>query len=417
MAAGAVSQPLPLEGLRVLDVTHIVAGPFCSMILADMGAEVIKIERPGSGERGRGNGPFIEGPDGQRVSSRYLGLNRNKKSVSLDLRDPRCKAAFQRMAAESDVLLDNWGPGALRRLGLGYDSLTEVNPRIIYVSLTGYGDPDGPAPGPYSNWPANNPCVQGMGGWMAVTGGPPDQFRDQGPQMVGDNIGDSVPGVWTALAIMMALESRHRTGSGQYVDMAMYDCMVAHMTSTFPFYQATGQVAGRERSNMLSAQLALEAKDGYVVLAGAGGAEKWEALWRLIGREDLIEDRRFLGEGISGEFYLSQFVPAIEEWSRQLPKAEVTHRLIEIGYSMGMVQDQADLDQCPHLEARGMLVNGGNDMGGVFRTINTPIKLAGSPGNPNRQPPLLGEHNAELLCSIGGLSPAELEDLEGEGLV
>ena len=404
--------PLPLEGLRVLDVTHIVAGPFCSMILADMGAEVIKIERPGVGERGRGNGPFIDGPDGQRVSSRYLGLNRNKKSVTIDLRDQRCKDTFERMVAESDVLLDNWGPGALRRLGLGYERLREINPRIIYASLTGYGDPDGPSPGPYSHWPANNPCVQGMGGWMTVTGSP-----GGGPQMVGDNIGDSVPGVWTALGIMMALESRHRTGQGQYIDMAMYDCMVAHMTSTMPFYQATGQVAGRERGNMLSAQLALRAKDGYVVLAGAGGAEKWKDLWRLIGREDLIEDPRYLGEGISGEFYMNHFVPAIEEWTMERPKSEVTRSLIEIGYSMGMVQDQADLDACPHLEARGMFINGGNDMGGIFRTVNTPIHLAGTPGAPNRQPPLLGEHNAEILCGIGGLTPEELAELAGEGKV
>ena len=312
MTAQPETAPPPLDGLRVLDVTHIVAGPFCSMILADMGAEVIKIERPGVGERGRANGPFIDGPDGQRVSSRYLGLNRNKKSVTLDLRDPRCQQAFERIAAQSDVLLDNWGPGALRRLGLGYDRLQEINPRLIYANLTGYGDPEGPAHGPYSHWTANNPCVQGMGGWMTVTGAPPTEAGDPGPQMVGDNIGDSVPGVWTALAIMLALESRRQTGRGQYLDMAMYDCMVAHMTSTMPYYQATGQVAGRERGNMLSAQLCLRAKDGHVVLAGAGGPEKWQALWRLIGREDLTADPRYLGIDVSGEFYLSHFVPAIE---------------------------------------------------------------------------------------------------------
>ena len=412
MTAGPETIPLPLDGLRVLDVTHIVAGPFCSMILADMGAEVIKIERPGMGERGRSNGPFIDGPADKQVSARYLGLNRNKKSVSVDLRDPLCKQAFERMVAESDVLLDNWGPGALRRLGLGYDRLSEINPRLVYASLTGYGDPEGPAPGPYSDWPANNPCVQGMGGWMTVTGTP-----DGGPQMVGDNIGDSVPGVWTALAIMFALESRHRTGRGQYLDMAMYDCMVAHMTSTMPFFQATGEVAGRERGNMLSAQLCLKANDGYVVLAGAGGAEKWKDLWRLIGRDDLIKDPRYLGEGISGEFYMTYFVPAIEEWTSVRPKAEVTQRLIEIGYSMGMVQDQADLDSCPHLDARGMFINGGNDMGGIFRTVNTPIHLAGTPGTPNLQPPLLGEHNAEILCGIGGLTQAELTELAVEGKV
>ena len=412
MITGPKAASLPLEGIRVMDVTHIVAGPFCSMILADMGAEVIKIERPGVGERGRGNGPFIHNEAGESISARYLGLNRNKKSVALDLRDPRCKAAFERMVKESDILLDNWGPGALRRLGLGYDVLKQLNPALIYTSLTGYGDPEGPAPGPYSNWPANNPCVQGMGGWMAVTGEP-----GGGPQMVGDNIGDSVPGVWTALGIMMALEKRHRTGEGAFVDMSMYDCMTAHTTSTMPFYQATGTPAGRERGNMLSAQLALMAKDGWVVLAGAGGPEKWKDLWRLMDREDLIEDERYLGVGVSGDFYLNSFVPALEGWTMERTKAEVTSQLIEIGYSMGIVQDTADLDKCPHLEARGMFVNGGDNLGGIFRTVNTPIKFADGAETPNIAPPLLGANNEEILCSIGGVSREELDSMQSDGVI
>ena len=412
MITGPKAASLPLEGIRVMDVTHIVAGPFCSMILADMGAEVIKIERPGVGERGRGNGPFIHNEAGESISARYLGLNRNKKSVALDLRDPRCKTAFERMVKESDILLDNWGPGALRRLGLGYDVLKQLNPALIYTSLTGYGDPEGPAPGPYSNWPANNPCVQGMGGWMAVTGEP-----GGGPQMVGDNIGDSVPGVWTALGIMMALEKRHRTGEGAFVDMSMYDCMTAHTTSTMPFYQATGTPAGRERGNMLSAQLALMAKDGWVVLAGAGGPEKWKDLWRLMDREDLIEDERYLGVGVSGDFYLNSFVPALEGWTIERTKAEVTSQLIEIGYSMGIVQDTADLDKCPHLEARGMFVNGGDNLGGIFRTVNTPIKFADGAETPNIAPPLLGANNEEILCSIGGVSREELDLMQSDGVI
>ena len=412
MTTGPSTPLLPLEGIRIMDVTHIVAGPFCSMILGDMGAEVIKIERPGDGERGRGNGPFIDGPDGGRVSARYLGLNRNKKSITLDLRDPRCKAAFERMVKESDILLDNWGPGALGRLGLGYDVLKELNPKLIYCSITGYGDPDGPAPGPYSNWPANNPCVQGMGGWMAVTGEP-----GGAPQMVGDNIGDSVPGVWSALGVMMALEARHRTGEGAFVDMAMYDCMATHMTSTMPFYQATGTIAGRERSNMLSAQLALKVKDGYVVLAGAGGPEKWKTLWRFMDREDLIDDDRFLGIGVSGDFYMNNFVPELEAWTSSRTKEEVAEQLTGIGYSMGIVQDQKDLDECPHLEARGMFVNGGDNLGGIFRTVNTPIKFAGGPDNPNIEPPFLGANNDEILRSIGGVSAEELEQMQTDGVI
>ena len=277
--------PLPLEGLRVLDVTHIVAGPFCSMILADMGAEVIKIERPKVGDRSRINTPFRDGTDGQQVSVRFLGVNRNKKSVTLDLRDPRCKSAFESMVKECDILLDNWGPGALRRLGLGYDSLSELNPGLIYASITGYGDTD-ELRGPYSDWPANNPCVQGMGGWMEITGAPGGP-----PQMVGDNIGDTVPGVWTALGILMALETRHKTGKGQHVDMAMYDCMVAHTTSSMPLYQVSGQTSGRARENMFSAQLVLKAKDGYAVLAGANIPDQSLVTGRVLPLTDEHRER------------------------------------------------------------------------------------------------------------------------------
>jgi CoA:oxalate CoA-transferase len=215
--------PLPLKGIRVLDATHIVAGPFCSLILADMGAEVIKIERPRSGDLVRARGPFLEASDGRKVSSRYLGINRNKKSVTLDLRNPKCKEAFQNLVRQSDVLIDNWGPGAFQRLGLGYESLREVNPGLTYASITGYGDSDG-LRGPYSTWPANNLSIQGMAGWMEVTGEP-----DGPPQSVGDNVGDSIPGVWTALGIVLALETRRQTGQGQLVDMAMYEVMVSHI--------------------------------------------------------------------------------------------------------------------------------------------------------------------------------------------
>ena len=405
-------QPLPLEGLRVLDATHIVAGPYCSTILADMGAEVIKIERPGAGDQARRNVPFVAGPDGSQVSARYLGVNRNKKSISLDLRDPVAKRAFENMLRVSDVLLDNWGPGAMGRLGYPYERLREINPGLVYASITGYGDSDG-LRGPYSNWPANNPCVQGMGGWMEITGAP-----DGPPQMVGDNIGDSVPGVWTALGIMMALETRRKTGRGQHVDMAMYDCMVAHTTSTTPFYQATGQVTTRARENMITAQLALKASDGYAVLAGSGGGGgKWEGLWRLVGREELIEDQRYLGIGVSGEFYFNHIVPAIEEWSQNVPKLEIAQKLIELGFSMGVVQDAADIDQCPHLAARKMFVESGDSLGGPFRTVNNPIRLTESPDTAAAAPPLLGEHNEEVLCAIGGVTPEELEELREERIV
>ncbi|HLF04087.1 MAG TPA: CoA transferase [Dehalococcoidia bacterium] len=404
-------QPLPLHGLRVLDATHIVAGPFCSMILADMGAEVIKVERPKTGDRARHNHPFVKGASGHKVSARYLGVNRNKKSITLDLRDQRGQRAFENLVRVSDVLLDNWGPGAMARLGYGYHRLREINPGLVYATITGFGDSEG-LRGPYSQWPANNPCVQAMGGWMEITGAP-----DGPPQMVGDNIGDSVPGVWTALGVMMALEGRRKTGLGQHVDMAMYDCMVAHTTSSMPHYQATGEVTSRARENMFTAQLAVKAKDGYAVLAGAGTADKWAALWRHIGREDLVSDSRYLGQGVTGEFYFNHVVPAIEEWSQHQAKLDIAQQLIKLGFSMGVVQNTADIDHCPHLAARKMFVEVGDGVGGTFRAANTPIRLTECPDTPTRTPPSLGEHNREILCGIGGLTPEELAQMERDGVV
>ena len=295
--------PLPLEGVRVLDATHIVAGPFCTLILADMGAEVIKIERPGVGEIARGRTPFVSDGDGNRISSRFLGINRNKKSVSIDLRNPRCKQAFEKLVAASDVLVDNWGSGAFRRLGLGYDRLSEINPGLIYASITGYGDSEG-LTGPYSNWPANNMAIQAMSGWMEMTGDPGGP-----PQAVGDNIGDSIPGLWAALSIVLALETRRKTGRGQHIDVAMYECMVSHIESNMNHYHATGEAPMRSHDRMATAGVTFRASDGYVVLAGARTEQRLRSLWQTVGREDLAQDPRFLG-GELGRGFLPQRIRA-----------------------------------------------------------------------------------------------------------
>ena len=404
--------PLPLEGIRVLAATHIVAGPFCSLILADMGAEVIKIERPRTGDLARGRGPFIGDAESGQISSRFLGVNRNKKSVTLDLRNATCKAAFESLIANSDVLLDNWGPGAFRRLGLGYERLREINPRLIYAEITGYGDGEG-ARGPYSDWPANNLAIQAMSGWMDLTGAPGGT-----PQAVGDNMGDSVPGVWAALGIVLALETRRQTGAGQHVDVAMYECMASHVISNMNAYQATGATPGRTRQASLSPGLALKASDGYVVMAGVRSPQRLAGLWELIERTDLPEtDERYLQQFPDADFVFDEMIPAIEEWSSQRPKWEVAGRLTELGFSMGVAQSVADLADCPQLEARSMYVDTGDTLGGTFRSLATPIQLTACRPSDTGTPPQLGEHNAEVLCTLGGLTPDELAGLEAEGAV
>ena len=455
---------LPLVGVRVLDASHIVAGPFCSLILADMGAEVIKIERPGAGELARGRGPFVSGVDGGRVSSRFLGVNRNKKSVSIDLRHPRCKRAFEEMVGASDVLVDNWGAGAFRRLGLGYERLREINPGLVYASITGYGDGTGRGGdgvglaghgdgsgragddvglaghgdgsgrggdgvgragygdgaerdgdgarlgGPYSGWPANNMAIQAMAGWMELTGDPAGP-----PQAVGDNVGDSIPGLWAALSIVLALETRRQTGRGQFIDVAMYECLVAHIESNLNHYHATGVAPGRSHDRMATAGVTFRARDGYVVLAGARSAERLRALWQTIGRPDLAEDPRFLGGETGGDFFVREFVPAIEEWSVSRGKLEVAEALVSLGFSMGMAQTMEELAGCPHLTGRGMFVETGDTLGGRFRAARTPVRLTGCVEPSAGTPPVLGEHNREILCGIGGMSVGEVEALTAEG--
>ena len=406
--------PLPLEGIRVLDATHIVAGPFCSLILADMGAEVIKIERPRTGDLARGRGPFIGDADNGQISSRFLGVNRNKKSVTLDLRNATCKVAFENLVANSDVLLDNWGPGAFRRLGFGYDRLREINPRLIYAEITGYGDGDGDSGrGPYSDWPANNLAIQAMSGWMDITGAPGGT-----PQAVGDNMGDSVPGVWAALGIVLALETRRQTGFGQHVDVAMYECMASHVISNMNAYQATGNTPGRTRQASLGPGLVFRAADGYVVMAGVRSPQRLAALWELVEHPELPQqDPRYLEQFPDADFVFDDVIPAIETWSSQRPKWEVAGRLTEIGFSMGVAQSIADLADCPQLAARGMYVETADTLGGTFRSLATPIQLTACRPSDTGTPPTLGQHNPDILCTLGGLTPGQLAELEAEGAV
>ncbi|MEX2599448.1 MAG: CaiB/BaiF CoA-transferase family protein, partial [Dehalococcoidia bacterium] len=273
----------PLKGVRVLDLSQILSGPFCTMLLADMGAEVVKVERPGHGDPARRLGPLVDGD-----SAYFMSVNRGKQSITLDLASAEGQHAVLALALHFDVLVENFVPGTMERWGLGYPAIQERNPALVYASISGFGQD-----GPYAQRPALDIIVQAMGGLMSVTGEP-----GRPPVRPGASLGDSVAGVFAALAIVSALWERHATGQGQHIDTSMLDCQVTMMENAFSRYFATGEPPGPLGSRHPAATpfQAFAAEDGYFVVALLSEAPKaWSAFCAAIGRPDLAADKRFAG--------------------------------------------------------------------------------------------------------------------------
>lgn len=393
----------------VLDVSHIVAGPFCTMLLANAGAEVIKVEPPRTGERSRKPGLTVPSNPDEPVSLQFVRVNRGKKDITLNLRHPRGRELFKRLVAKADVLVENFRPGAMEKLGLDYELLKSVNPRLIYATISGFGRRKD-LRGPYSDRAANNPSAQAMSGLMDVTGEP-----DGPPSLVGASIGDTIPGLWAAYAIMLALEHRRKTGRGQYVDIAMYDCLVVHNDTAIPFYDLTGVCPSRRREDMWSAQLRLATIDGFVMMSGTGAPEKWAQLWRVAGREDLAQDARYLGQDIDGPFFLSSVTPALEAWTRTKSRMEVCETILEIGFSGAVVQTAAEVYGCPQLKARHMF-HEFEFVGKRFRQPGNPAKLSDVAEILDAPPPRLAQDNSEVFEGLLGLTAVEIDSLYAEGV-
>ncbi|MEE9247574.1 MAG: CaiB/BaiF CoA-transferase family protein, partial [Dehalococcoidia bacterium] len=271
----------PLAGIRVLDLTRVLAGPYATMVLCDLGAEVIKVERPEGGDMARGTGPFIDGE-----SSYFLSLNRGKKSVVLDLKDEQGKGLFLELVKKCDVLVENFVPGVMDRLGVGYGVVKEHNPRIIYAAVSGFGQT-----GPYTRRPALDIIVQGMGGMISITGEPGGP-----PIRPGASLGDIAAGLFTAVGILAALHERERSGQGQMLDVAMLDCQLALLENAFARYFATGQAPGPigTRHPVTTPFQVYETSDGRITVAFVGGAkDQWPLFCALLDRVDLIDDERF----------------------------------------------------------------------------------------------------------------------------
>ncbi|MCL4241879.1 MAG: CoA transferase [Dehalococcoidia bacterium] len=392
--------PGPLSGIRVLDFTWALAGPYGVMILADLGAEVWKIEAAHQNETRRGSGPYVHG-----VSTYFFSVNRGKKSVMLDLKTPQAKEIVYRAVAQVDVLTENFSPGTMDDLGFGYEKMREVNPRLIYASTSGFGHT-----GPYRQRGAVDAIVQGMGGVMSMTG-----HADGPPARTGYSIGDMGAGMFTAIGVLSALVERDRSGLGQHVDVAMLDTQVALMENAIVRYTATGEVQGPVgfRHPLSTPHQAFPASDGWVVVANVKD-HNWPLFCATIGCDELATDERFATNPIRTRNYPA-LEPILFEAFRKKTKAEWQDLLGPIAL-VGPVNRVDEVVADPQVAAREMLVDLPTWTGASLRVSNTPVKLSRTPGGAMRGAAKPGEHAQEILGALG-YSPGDVVRLIEAGVV
>jgi formyl-CoA transferase len=394
-----------LSGIRIIDMTHNQAGPACTQILGFLGADVIKLEEPKGGDIARTN--MRDKTDSDSLF--FLVLNANKKSLTLNLKTEEGKQLFRQVIAKSDVLVENFGPGALDRLGLGYEALAKVNPRLVYATIKGFG-----TYGPYSGFKSFEPIAQAMGGAMCVTG-----FPDGPPTYTWPAIGDSGTGMHMAIGILAALQQRHASGRGQHVEVSMQDSVVNLVRVSLRDHQRFGQPPTRT-GNQLGRNVpgttyacAPGGPNDYVFLYAQ--PQMWPAVVQVMGQPELADDPRFktLEQRWENRAALNAIV---EAWTRQRSKHEVMRLMGDAGVPCGACQDTGEVLADPHLRARDMIVDVDYPTRGTYQTVGCPIKLSDSPIAVSR-PPLLGEHTDDLLGSLCGVAPGDAKRLREKGVV
>lgn len=398
----------PLTGIRVMGTDQYIAGPYCTMLLADAGAEVIKIERPGGGDPRRAMPPFAE-RNGKRRAGGFMAYNRNKKSLALDLRSEEGKAVFKKLAVKSDVLVDNLRPGSLERQGLSYDDLKAINPRLIYAVISGFGRLPGRR-GPYADRPAFDIVAEAMSGIMHMVG-----FEDKPPSWTIYGLADIYSGLVAAYGIMQALFMRERTGEGQFVDSAMYDNMLSLNEGMIALYSVDGQSPHRGRPRNAYPRSAYQTRDGYVAL-NVPDERIWERLANTMGHPELTRDERTRDAAarIANREYLD---PIIEGWLKDLTREEAVERLNAAGVPAGSVNTVEDIFACPQAAARGLLMPVNDPEVGEFRFARTPPMLSSTPDLPADPAPRVGQHTREVLEGVLGLGRDEVEALAAAGVV
>ena len=404
----------PLQNLRVLDLTRTLAGPWATQSLADLGAEVIKVERPGIGDETRTWGPpWLRDREGRetRESAYFLSTNRGKKSVTVDLAQPAGRKLVRDLAARSDVLVENFKVGDLARFGLAYEDVRRVHPGIVYCSVTGFGQT-----GPHASRPAYDLVLQGMGGLMSITGERDDR-PGGGPQRVGIAVTDVITGMYAALAIAAAIAHRERTGAGQYIDLALFDSIVAFCSNQILSYWCSGLVPSRHGNahpNIVPYEV-FRAADRAIVLA-VGNDGQFAAFCRVAGRAELATDPRFRTnpDRVRNREIL---VPRVAEIVRERSSGDWVHALTEAGVPCGLVNDLSQVFEDPQAVHRGLQIEIPHPAGVPCPTVASPMRFSATPVAYEIPPPLLGQHTREVLGGILGLSRAELDALATQGVI
>ena len=397
-----------LEGIRVLDLSRVLAGPWCTQLLADLGADVIKVERPASdkhpgGDDTRGWGPpFVKDPAGKETgeAAYYLGTNRNKRSVTIDIATIAGAELVRTMAAQCDVLVENFKVGDMARHGLDAAALRALNPRLVYCSITGYGQT-----GPYRHRAGYDYAIQGLGGLMSVTGPSRAEVADDapggGPQKVGVAVADLFTGMYATTAILAALRHRDATGEGQTIDMALLDTQVAMLANLGAGYLATGvapQRAGNAHQNIVPYQV-FETADGHVILA-VGNDAQFARFCAVAGRLDIAADPRF-GRNADRVRHRTTLVPMLAEVLKGRPRDDWLTSLEAAKVPCGPINDLAEVFADPQVQARDMTVDLAHPLAGSVRLVASPLKLSATPVRYERAPPLLGAHTDEVLAEFG----------------
>jgi len=385
-----------LSDIKVLDLTRVLAGPYCTMVLADLGAEIIKVEQPIVGDDARAFGPYLEGESGY-----FMSINRNKESMTVNLKSPEGKEIIKAMVKEVDVVVENFRPGTMKKLGLDYEVLKEINPRIIYAASTGYGQS-----GPYSQRPAYDAVVQAMGGIMSITGQPGGE-----PTRVGSSIGDIIAGIMTAIGILAALHERENSGLGQMVDVAMLDCQVAILENAITRYLYTGDVPhpiGNRHPSIVPFEPFATKSDQIIV--AVGNDRLWVTFCDLLGLNELVDDPRFYNNPKRSENYL-ELRPKIAE--KMLTKTAEEWQAIfdENGIPSGPINTVDKVLENPQVIARHMIEEIEHPVAGHTRIPGIPIKLSRTPGEIHKAAPLLGADTEKLLGKYLGYDAEKIAEL------